>query len=72
MNGAILSQIQCVPSSAFSVSLHPEGVGFYSDSKSYYRAVTFYAEPIQEVRLKLETSYNGRGGTPYEPQLFGK
>lgn len=26
MNGTILSQIQCAPQSAFSVSLHPSGV----------------------------------------------
>jgi len=26
MNGVILSQIQCAPPSAFSVSLHPSGV----------------------------------------------
>lgn len=33
MNGAILSQIQCAPSSAFSVSLHQAGV--CSDPKSF-------------------------------------
>lgn len=30
MNGAILSQIPCAPPSAFSISLHPAGVCFYS------------------------------------------
>ncbi|KAL1335523.1 hypothetical protein AAHE18_11G253300 [Arachis hypogaea] len=63
MNGAILSQIQCAPASAFSVSLHPAGVvavggyGCLVDVISQFGAVPFYADQnATDLLLAAETS----------------
>ncbi|RYR77199.1 hypothetical protein Ahy_A01g001653 isoform A [Arachis hypogaea] len=63
MNGAILSQIQCAPASAFSVSLHPAGVvavggyGCLVDVISQFGAVPFYADQnATDLLLAAKTS----------------
>lgn len=41
MNGDILSQIQCAPQSAFSVSLHPSGVSSLVIQLTIFSVLTF-------------------------------
>ncbi|KVH93982.1 DNA/RNA helicase, DEAD/DEAH box type, N-terminal [Cynara cardunculus var. scolymus] len=49
INGAMLSQIQCVPRSAFSVSLHPSGLGVFSKTVQDTK-VRKESEDIEKVK----------------------